>query len=44
MWGETRFHESLAKATHAQQILDAVKWWSRTLHDDVTLVVARRIV
>jgi phosphoserine phosphatase RsbU/P len=43
MWGEERFHQSLAAGARAQQILDAVKSWSSMLQDDVTLVVARRV-
>jgi phosphoserine phosphatase RsbU/P len=43
MWGDARFQDSLANGASAQQILDAVKSWSPTLRDDVTLVVAKRV-
>ena len=41
MWGEARFHDSLANGASAQQILEAVKSWSPILRDDITLVVAK---
>jgi len=41
MWGEARFHESLAAGASVQQVLGALNSWSRTLQDDVTLVVAK---
>ena len=41
MWGESRFHQSLAAGASAQQILAAVRSWSATLADDITLVVAK---
>lgn len=42
MWGEERFRESLASGATIQSVLDVVRSWSGTLHDDVTLVVARK--
>ena len=41
MWGDARFHDSLANGASAQQILEAVKSWSPILRDDITLVVAK---
>ena len=41
MWGESRFHKSLSAGASAQQILDAVRSWSTTLRDDITLVIAK---
>lgn len=41
MWGESRFHQSLAAGASAQQVLDTVRSWSTTLGDDITLVIAK---
>ena len=41
MWGERRFHASLAAGAGVEQILDSVRSWSTTLADDITLVVAK---
>ncbi|HUJ14102.1 MAG TPA: PP2C family protein-serine/threonine phosphatase [Thermoanaerobaculia bacterium] len=43
MWGDDRFREAVANGASIQRVLDAVKSWSGTLSDDVTLVVARRV-